>query len=578
MPDPDKRRRSAFVAATEVLGRCQAVRDVTFQTLVIVYSAESVAGQQRLMGRINPRSVVGSAIIAALALIFSASVAAKPADIDLDGDHKADLLWYNAATGQTATWLMNGASMTGAALLLTHPDWKVIQTPDLNGDGKADLLWYNAATAQTAVWLMNGTSQIGAALLLTHPDWKVIQTPDLNGDGKADLLWYNAATGQTSVWLMDGMTVIGSALLLTHPDWKVIQTPDLNGDGRADLLWYNAATGQTSVWLMDGLTPTGFALLLTDPNWKVTQTPDLNGDGKADLLWYNATSGQTSTWLMDGANPIAFALLLADPNWKVIRTLDLNGDGKEDLLWYNFAAGQTAVWLMSGNSAIGAALLLTDPNWEVAQTADLSGDGKADLVWYNFATGETSVWLMNGTSAAVQRSLLADPNWRTIPGEAASPGQLTCFPSHGTGTDGVQLYDPSNLFAYSTSAAAGQAGAVTLTWGAQYSFSANLGPFTGSLRATLWAVTAPFGGGSISGYVLGRFPANFTGGGAFTSSQLRAGGSSYSDINGSVLGTNPPAGKYCVVMTLDEYFGPSCGATGYCIVDWLQFSGPATFN
>ena len=435
------------------------------------------------MGRTSSRSLVARVIISALALISSSSLLAKSPDIDLNGDHKADLLWYNAATGQTSTWLMNGTSAIGAALLLTHPNWKVIQTPDLNADGKADLLWYNSATGQTSVWLMDGTTTIGGALLLTHPDWRVIQTPDLNGDGKADLLWYNAATGQTSVWLMDGTTTIGAALLLTHPDWKVIRVPDLNGDGRADLLWYNFTTGQTSAWLMNG------------------------------------------------------------------------------------------------GTTIGSALLLTDPNWEVVQTPDLNGDGKADLVWYNFATGQTSAWLMDGASAAVQQLLLTHPNWKTFPGEI-TPQQLTCFPGHGNGTDGIQLFDPSNLFAYSTSSSADRAGPVTLTWGAQYSFNANTGPYTGSLRATLWAVNSSFAGGNISGHVIGRFPANFVGPGAFSPTQLRAGGNSYSDINGSVAGVNPPAGKYCVVMTLEEYFGTSCGAStdGYCTVDWLQFSSPAAFN
>ena len=387
------------------------------------------------MGRTSSSSILAKAIIPALALIVSSSVLAKSADIDLNGDRKADLLWYNAATGQTSTWLMNG------------------------------------------------TSAIGSALLLTHPDWKVIQTPDLNGDGKADLLWYNAATGHTSTWLMDGATTIGSALFLTHPDWRVIQTPDLNGDGKADLLWYNFATAQTSTWLMDGTSPIGSALLLTDPNWEVIQTPDLNGDGKADLLWYN------------------------------------------------------------------------------------------------FATRQTSTWLMNGASAAVQQMLLEDPNWMvTIPGEVTSPSQFSCIPGHGSGSDGIQLYDPNNLFAYSTSTAASQSSPATLTWGAQYSYSVNTGPYTGSLRATLWAINSSFTGGNISGYVLGRFPASFLGAGAHSSSQLLAGGSSYSGIHSSVVGTNPPAGRYCVVVTLDEYSGPSCGADGYCTVDWLQFSGPASFN
>src|SRR5678815_4808663 len=137
------------------------------------------------MSRTSSRSLVARVIISALALISSSSLLPKSPDIDLNGDHKADLLWYNAATGQTSTWLMNGTSAIGAALLLTHPNWKVIQTPDLNGDGKADLLWYNSATGQTSVWLMDGTTTIGAAPLPNTHHRRATRTPDQNSDGAA---------------------------------------------------------------------------------------------------------------------------------------------------------------------------------------------------------------------------------------------------------------------------------------------------------------------------------------------------------------------------------------------------------
>src|SRR5678816_2021449 len=129
---------------------------------------------KRLMGRTSSRSLVARVIISALALISSSSLLAKSPDIDLNGDHKADLLWYNAATGQTSVWLMDGTTTIGGALLLTHPDWKVIRVPDLNGDGRADLLWYNFTTGQTSTWLMNGGTTIGSALLLTDPNWEVV--------------------------------------------------------------------------------------------------------------------------------------------------------------------------------------------------------------------------------------------------------------------------------------------------------------------------------------------------------------------------------------------------------------------
>jgi hypothetical protein len=284
---------------------------------------------------------------------------------DFDGDGKNDILWFNASTGQTAAWLMNGTSMSSGAILLTDPNWKGTGTGDLNGDGKSDILWYNASTGQTAAWLMNGTSMSSGAILLTDPNWKVAGTGDLNGDGKTDILWYNASTGQTAAWLMNGTSMLSGAILLTDPNWKVAGTGDFNGDGKTDILWYNASTGQTAAWLMNGTSMSSGAILLTDPNWKGTGTGDFDGDGKSDILWYNASTGQTAAWLMNGTSMSSGAILLTDPNWKATGTGDLNGDGKSDILWFNASTGQTAAWLMNGTSRSSGAILLTDPKWKV---------------------------------------------------------------------------------------------------------------------------------------------------------------------------------------------------------------------
>jgi exo-beta-1,3-glucanase (GH17 family)/isocitrate dehydrogenase len=332
--------------------------------------------------------------------------------LDMDGDGRADLLWTNAASGQTAAWLMDGTLPSQTAAIFSHPDFRVIATPDLDGDGKSDLLWYNAATGETAAWLMNGATVNSAASLLVHAGFKVIATPDLNGDGKSDLLWYNASTGQTAVWLMDGTSVLAVATLLTHPDFKVIATPDLNGDGKSDLVWYSAATGQTAAWLMNGTVPAAIAVLFTHPDFKVVATPDLDGDGKSDLVWYSASSGQTAAWLMNGLAPSAIATLLIHPDFRVIATPDLDGDGRSDLVWYSPATGQTAAWLMNGTSAAGISVLLTHPDFRIVATTDVNGDGRSDLVWSNDASGQTSVWLMNGLSPMGTATLLVHPSYR----------------------------------------------------------------------------------------------------------------------------------------------------------------------
>jgi hypothetical protein len=75
---------------------------------------------------------------------------------------------------------------------------------DLNGDGKADLLWYNATSGQTA-WIMNALAlQTTPCSLQIHFGKDVDGGSD--GDGKSDLIWSNTLNHQTAAWLMNGVT------------------------------------------------------------------------------------------------------------------------------------------------------------------------------------------------------------------------------------------------------------------------------------------------------------------------------------------------------------------------------------
>jgi hypothetical protein len=80
-------------------------------------------------------------------------------------------------------------------------------TTDFNGDGKPDLLWRNAATGQTVVWLMNGTAYSSYQTIsptLADPNWKVAGVGGFDGNGATGILWRNSATGQDVIWSMNG--------------------------------------------------------------------------------------------------------------------------------------------------------------------------------------------------------------------------------------------------------------------------------------------------------------------------------------------------------------------------------------
>ena len=179
----------------------------------------------------------------------------------------------NATLGVHSVRVFSGGLQSGTLKFMVR---SLTRQTDFNGDGNADLLWYNASTGETAMSLMAGTNTIGSAVLLRDANWKVVATGDFDGDGKADLIWYNAFSGQTSIWIMNGTTVANWALLFTDPNWRVTAVNDFSGDGKADLLWYNPAGGETSLWAMNGTKQTAFTSLLTDPGWKVVSTGDFD--------------------------------------------------------------------------------------------------------------------------------------------------------------------------------------------------------------------------------------------------------------------------------------------------------------
>jgi CSLREA domain-containing protein len=249
---------------------------------------------------------------------------------DFNSDGKRDLVWRNYATGQNATWFMNGTTFTGAQLLQSTSDlnWHIEGTGDFNNDGKSDLVWRNYATGENAVWFMNGTTFTGAQLLQSTPDlnWHIEGNGDFNNDGKSDLVWRNYATGQNAVWFMNGTTFTGAQLLQSTPDlnWHIEGTGDFNNDSRPDLVWRNYATGQNAIWFMNGTTLTSGQLIQSvgDTNWHIQGAGDFNNDSKPDLVWRNYATGENAMWLMNGTtlSGSQFLQAVGDINWQIVGT------------------------------------------------------------------------------------------------------------------------------------------------------------------------------------------------------------------------------------------------------------------
>ncbi len=278
-----------------------------------------------------------------LTISSGATVYAEPSvawkivgDADFTGDGISDLLYRNDVTGQVVLLAFNGAGVpVSSGLIYTEPNaaWKIVATPDINGDGRADIVWWNSDTGQVFVMLMNGYSTVAQGIVYTEPNtnWKIVTTGDFAGSGKQNqFVWRQATTGQVFLMTLNysGAFSQSGVTIYTEPNlaWKIVGAADFNGDGKSDLLWRNDATGQVFGMLMNGASIASSATFYTEPNlaWKVVAQGDYNGDGRADVLWRNDLTGQVYIMLMNGLAIASSGLVYTEPSpaWRLLGTTE----------------------------------------------------------------------------------------------------------------------------------------------------------------------------------------------------------------------------------------------------------------
>ncbi len=260
-------------------------------------------------------------------------------DADFSGDRVADLLWRNDSSGKVHMMPFGASGMPGAGASFytePRPEWKIVHTPDLDGDGKADILWWNSTTGQVFAQLMNGSTIVAQGMVYTEPDtrWTIEAVGDFAGSGRSNqLLWRHSDSGE--VYLMTIAVSAGTfsqtgQVIYREPklEWKILGAADFNGDGRSDILWRNAVTGELVVMLMNGGSIASQAHVYREPNlaWKVVAQGDYDGDGKADILYRNETTGELYMLLMNGLAIAAAQSVYTEPNlaWKVLGPYEYN--------------------------------------------------------------------------------------------------------------------------------------------------------------------------------------------------------------------------------------------------------------
>jgi hypothetical protein len=268
------------------------------------------------------------------------------ADVDIDGDRKADLVIFDPITG---TWRAKLSASGYAEASGVFGDTASTLVPgDYDGDLKTDLGVY---AELTGLWTLMLSSMGYGQASATLGGMGYAPTPgDFDGDFKTDLGVYQAASGGWTVKLSaSGYAETGTTF--GGPDYLPVQR-DYDGDAKADPAIYQLANGEWRVLLSGsgygeasapGFGGTGYAPVVGD----------YDADGKADPAIYHESTGLWTVMLSGSGYLIAYGTL-GGTGYAALPG-DYDGDGKTDPAVYNTATGEWLVMLSGSGYGIATA-------------------------------------------------------------------------------------------------------------------------------------------------------------------------------------------------------------------------------
>ena len=296
---------------------------------------------------------------------------------DFNGDGESDLLWRDKYTGDVGVWIMNGDSVSEAAVVGNAPVvWQIIGVADLNGDARSDIVWY-AGNGNYGVWFMNGTNVTGTSAFTLPDDFPVLAFADFDGDGLQDIVGWNPSTGAILIAKNNGSLGFTTQWSSTVPtDWVLIGVADLNGDGNHELIWRDQTIGEVAAWLFSPSQP--FVPSQAVVFGSVTLDWSIRGIGKVDstsaqgLIWQNSQSGEVGFWKLDtGGEVTATGLGVAAAPWELVGAPYFDGmGGAPEILWVDTQGGTVAIWQVSGTNIAPSVLGNPGTDWTIQPTAN----------------------------------------------------------------------------------------------------------------------------------------------------------------------------------------------------------------
>ncbi len=260
---------------------------------------------------------------------------------------------------------------------------------DYDGDGKADVMTYDAATGYWSIRL----STTGSTVQVPYgvPGKSVPIVADYDGDGKADLAVYVPSTGDWYIFNSSTKTtthfVFGAAGDIPVP-------ADYLGQGHAEPTVYRPSTGQWFVYNIaaNQIYTWDFGI----PNLSLPEPAPYAGYGAADLGVYEPSTGDWYT--MNTTNWALVHTVFGGPGFAPVPA-DYDGDGKADISVYWPAAAQWII--MQSTTATERVVVYGEVNVDQPVPLDYDGDGKADFAIYRPPTSVFRIRMSaNGPSLA----------------------------------------------------------------------------------------------------------------------------------------------------------------------------------
>jgi hypothetical protein len=455
---------------------------------------------------------------------------------DFNGDGMADVFFLDPVGAEMGLGLSNGTGgftfTSGATLLGGYGEGgsDFIEAGDINGDGKADLVFYSVSSGFMAVALSN-ESTFSTAIKQYSPGFTNVKLFDFAGDGKADLALYNKNNTLGYLGISDGignftfsslfwgsgvdtdsshiemsdMTkgwsagFTGNTVTLIVQSWtdSMIQLGGFSGAW--GLSNYTLAVGdQLTFAVSNAQTGSGPATMtltvgansggLGSPSpangaTGVTTTPTLSWNSLAAATSYDVYLGNTSNppfavnttltaytpgtlvsdttyyWRIVGRifggtaqSPIysfTTQLMAAGP---VIPALDFNGDGDQDVFLYDPIAGTGYAGLSNGSGAFTYVYNGFTPGFDTIRYGTFTSGGFSGLVAYNSSSTLGYALLGNGTGTFTPASLFWGPGFTKVAAGDLNGDGLTDFviyrPSDGTSYTAISNGDGTFHYQY----------------------------------------------------------------------------------------------------------------------------------